>query len=144
MSALLVRGTNTIQGTLGRFSYQDFSCWSLELQWLNNLPQYSCVPAGDYSLVFTRTPHVHSGFRAVYQLLSVPGRSGILLHPGTFAGYSRIGFRTDSWGCILLGLSHGVYKDQLALFNSRTAIREFHEAANGQSLTLTIKESHDA
>ena len=73
----------------------------------------------------------------------MPGRAGILIHPGTLAGDSLQGMLSDSWGCILLGSYTGTYKGQPAVFASRRAVREFHNFMQKQPATLII-EDHDA
>jgi hypothetical protein len=85
--------------TLGEFKLQKeccvlFECKSLELPWLNNQKQKSCIPAGEYQVV----PRYSKKFKNHYHVLEVPGRSYILFHKGNYY--------TDILGCILLGKSH--------------------------------------
>jgi hypothetical protein len=56
-------------------------CFSIELPWLNNTPQRSCIPPGTYRLQqrYSEKFHWH------LHLCDVPGRSMILLHPANFA-----------------------------------------------------------
>lgn len=68
---------------------------SLELPWLNNQRNVSCVPEGEYWAIKEISPTRGKIFRLLY----VHGRSGILFHKGNFvAGYVK-----DSEGCILPG-----------------------------------------
>jgi hypothetical protein len=68
------------------------TCKSLELPWLNNLPNVSCIPAGTYDALWTFSP---SMLKYIYELQNVPGRSGIRIH---VANYYK-----ELEGCIALG-----------------------------------------
>ena len=70
-------------------------CKSIELPWLNNQRNVSCIPEGKYNVIKD-----YSNKRGnVFRLLWVRDRSGILIHVGNFvAGYVK-----DSEGCILPG-----------------------------------------
>jgi len=56
-------------------------CFAIELPWLNNKPQVSCIPEGRYELVKWYSPkfgnHLH--------VLNVPGRDLIMVHPANDA-----------------------------------------------------------
>lgn len=134
----LIRRPGTDQGTLGRFYAPGFSCFSLELPDRDNARNVSRIPAGDYLLDWIRPRRAFSGFRELYWVHDVPGRTGILIHPGNWAGDTSLGYRTDLWGCIALGLSHGRLRGQLAVFQSRTAVRRFHEAMGRRPARLKI------
>ena len=56
-------------------------CHSIELPWLNNQPQRSCIPEGKYKLKKRWSPR----WKHHYCLQAVPGRSLILLHPANNA-----------------------------------------------------------
>jgi hypothetical protein len=73
-------------------------CKCIELPWLSNQRNVSCIPEGEYNAV----KELHQTKGKVFRLLYVRGRSGILIHKGNFvAGYVK-----DSEGCILPGLYH--------------------------------------
>lgn len=75
-----------------------YRCKCIELPWLNNQRNVSCIPEGEYNAV----KELHQTKGKVFRLLYVRGRSGILVHKGNFvAGYVK-----DSEGCILPGLYH--------------------------------------
>jgi len=70
-----------------------FECYGLEPSRTN--PAHSghpCVPAGAYSAILTRSPHL--GY-VTPELVGVPGRSEIRIHIGNYP--------KDSLGCILVG-----------------------------------------
>ena len=58
-----------------------FLCHTIELPWLNNEHQRSCIPEGRYELKHRWSPH----FGDHYTLVNVPGRECILIHPANNA-----------------------------------------------------------
>ena len=83
---------------------------TLELPYLENHKNISCIPEGEYSC--QRITHRKYGI--CWIVLDVPGRSGIIFHAGNFAS-ERIIFeraiergirKIDTLGCILPGLRH--------------------------------------
>jgi hypothetical protein len=56
-------------------------CYTIELPWLNNEPRRSCIPEGRYRLKRRYSPR----FNHHLQVLDVPGRDFILLHPANYA-----------------------------------------------------------
>lgn len=70
------------QATIGAFLHNNSSiCKSIELPWLANQNQKSCIPEGLYKL----TPYVSKKFGQTYQVQNVKNRSGILIHPANDA-----------------------------------------------------------
>jgi hypothetical protein len=74
-----------------------FRCCCLELPWLNNLPDKSCIPPGIYWCKKVNTPEHPNSFL----IENVPGREGIEIHIGNFATGEKI----NTLGCQLPGLS---------------------------------------
>jgi hypothetical protein len=70
-----------------------FDFKTLELPWKDNRRGVSCIPEGEYDVVkdgpTVRRPYIY------FRVLNVPGRSGILWHPGTYTSHIK--------GCILPG-----------------------------------------
>jgi len=101
--AYFKEGTN---GTL--FSSDNFLCHTIELPWLNNKRNVSCIPEGAYEVV----PRFSKRFQHHLILKNVKGRSYILFHPANNA-------LKDLQGCIapvtyLNGIGRGAYsKDAL-------------------------------
>ena len=56
-------------------------CATIELPWRNNQPRISCIPEGEYRLTKRYSPKFHWHF----QLLDVPERQYILVHPANDA-----------------------------------------------------------
>jgi len=71
-----------------------FSCKTLELPWLNNLSQRSCIPKGQYRVRKRRSPKYGDHFH----IQDVLGREFILIHQGNY--------HTQILGCILVGQTH--------------------------------------
>lgn len=111
-SATLMRQPGADYGTLGELESDDgqLVLVSLEPPWRdldrngvgdNDL---SCVNAGIYRAEYRDHPHL--GW--CYQLVDVPGRTGICLHLGNFAGDVKLGLVSDVKGCILVGTAKGM------------------------------------
>jgi hypothetical protein len=81
MELELIR-TYWFSGTNGKILFQDaLLMYSIELPWKDNLARVSCIPEGRFELVKKWSPK----FGSVSQLMNVPGRSGILIHPANDA-----------------------------------------------------------
>ncbi len=111
-----------------------FSCKTLELPWLNNQHNISCIPKGTYTCTFTRSLKYPLG---TYEVQKVPNRSGIRIHVGNYA----TGSHTDIQGCILLGnnfadINIDGYKD---IVNSKITFNLFNTFFNKEPFTLEIK-----
>jgi hypothetical protein len=131
----LSRGASTDEGTSGELTGFGLSLFTLELPWRGNSHRISCIPSGQYLCRFCFSP----AFRKdLYRLDDVPGRSGVLIHAGNWAGDVGLGLISNSQGCILLGKAVGRASGQFAVLNSAAAIRLFHESMNGTDFTLHI------
>lgn len=96
--AILTRTDSGTRQTLGKLELFDnkklvFECKTLELPWLGNLRNKSCIPVGEYKVSRHRSPN----FGETFHVQDVPGRSEILIHKGNFNHNTR--------GCILPGLN---------------------------------------
>lgn len=106
--AFLARQPSTEQGTFGNLQcclwdrHAEFA--TLELPWLANRRDLSCIPAGNYVCHHEHTSKNIGGNEWWYHVLDVPSRGNILIHPGNWAGDEGQGYYSDSRGCILLGL----------------------------------------
>lgn len=77
--------------TLGRLTYGNFKCFTLELPWLGNARNISCIPAGTY-----RAEKYESPSKGLVLLLhDVEDRSYIEIHAGNYT--------LQIQGCILVG-----------------------------------------
>ena len=78
---------------------------TLELPWLDNRPNISCIPEGSYECKKTFDRFTGSGHKIVetFEVTHVGGRGGILFHIGNTA--------KDTRGCILLGMAFDTSAD---------------------------------
>lgn len=105
-------------------------CLTLELPWKNNAQNISRIPAGMYDCkrVFDRTTGGGSFIPETFEVMGVPGRSGILFHVGNST--------KDTHGCILTGMTIGGTDQAGWVLNSKDAFGEFLRAT---SLENTFK-----
>lgn len=103
--------------TIGVFIILDdglpiFSCMSLELPWLDNKPQVSCVPEGEYQIKYE---YSNKFKRFLWELKGVPNRSEIKIHPANNV--------YELEGCIALGRNLAL---KSALVSSRLSVDQFN------------------
>lgn len=84
------------------------------------------IPAG----VYTCKPYSSAKYPDVYEICDVPGRTYILIHAGNF--------EADTTGCVLVGLSAGVMKNQAAVMQSKQAMEELRKLIGDQEFTLRV------
>jgi len=119
MKLVLTRSDYGPKGTYGFLSVESGPprFVTLELPWLDNQKQISCIPKGTYKIIRHNSPK----FGKVWKVENVPGRSEILIHTGNFLA--------DIQGCILLG--KGLIPTGIT--NSRLAVAEFMEILKDKS-----------
>ena len=98
------------------FWEDEWICSGIELEYLGNEPNISCIDVGRYETTRHRSPR----FNECFWLLNVPRRSHILIHSGNFAGQKP--FKTHTQGCLLPGERKGTLGGQKAILSSRTAM----------------------
>jgi len=91
MEVLTIRTWINNDCTIGRLNFQEFNCLTLELPWLDNKINVSCIPAGVYEASLYNSPK-HG---RVVLLKDVEGRTFIEIHSGNFT--------RQILGCILVG-----------------------------------------
>ena len=106
---------------------------TLEKPWLNNSPNISCIPLGHYKFV----PHgwdLNSKlkYKNVWRLLSVQGRSAILIHAGNKAKHTM--------GCILVGKGVNIRNGKASVTDSMDAINELRELLYTNDGEIEIKD----
>lgn len=84
---------NTGDNTFNQFGY------NIELPYLDNRRNVSCIPAGIYAFSKIVRP---DGSEAI-EIMNVPNRTYILMHSGNFMKHTE--------GCILPNISYGYTKD---------------------------------
>lgn len=121
---ILNRLNSDLLGTYGVFLVNKKPvCHSYELPWHNNARNISCIPDGSYRVIKATSPR----FGRCFYIKDVPGRSGILIHPGNT--------RRDTEGCILPGLD----VDAAGVLHSRLAMDRLYDLLT-DDFTLTIRK----
>ena len=118
-------GTN---GTL--FINGKFFCFCIELPWLNNKRNISCIPEGEYELIHRFSPK----FKHHLMVTNVNNRSFILFHVGNNA-------KLDLKGCIspvsyLSGIGKGT-QSRIAL--EKLVSKVLQAKDRNEKVVLTIK-----
>ncbi|MDR2891604.1 MAG: DUF5675 family protein [Deltaproteobacteria bacterium] len=131
----LIRKQQSDQGTFGLLVGEGWSLFTVELPWRENKREISCIPCGQYICRLVYSPRFKKN---LYLLGDVPGRSGVLIHAGNWAGDVALDFKSNSQGCILPGTAKGAAAGQLAVLNSAAAMRKLMAYMSGESFTLEI------
>jgi hypothetical protein len=129
MELTLIRSYHSL-GTNGEL-YLDgkLLCYTIELPWIDNIKEVSCIPEGRYQLVkmYTKKFGLH------YMVSNVPGRDDIFIHPANYA-------LRELEGCIAPVskiLAHGLGED------SRKAFRKLMDMTqtepDSKPIFITIK-----
>ncbi len=126
----ITRSLDTGKESIGVFNAPNFNVRTLERPWKNNKTGISCIPKGTYTVKWTLSPKLA---RYTYQVMDVPGRSGIRFHPGNYF--------FDVEGCILLGTGFTNLNDdgELDIINSKVTISAFENYMQKKPFTLVIK-----
>lgn len=107
----------------------NFAFATVERPWKDNARGVSCIPPGEYSMIFTLSARFH---KKLYILENVPDRSGIRIHA---ANYPH-----ELEGCIALGLTHG----PRMVHSSRIAMDKFHAEMQGVRARIRIHAAPSA
>ena len=130
---ILKRFTSTDLGTFGVLSVDNHQFYTVEKPWVNNTPEISCIPDGEYRL----EPHSSAKYGNVLCMVNDEGvthykephskRYACLIH---VANYEK-----DVIGCI--GLGDAYFENMVS--NSRKAIQRFYNIVNPKEAhNLTI------
>jgi len=131
MKVKIIRFTNGYKATLGELYINDeFFCYTLEREWLDNQRRISCIPPGKYSC----EPYSSKKYPSVTEITNVPHRDKILIHAGNYYW--------DIKGCILLGdryvtLAIATEKRTGAVYNSKKTLNKFFDKV-GREFELEI------
>lgn len=120
--ATLKRIEGSKKQTPGRFTYNSFSCDTLELSWKQNQHQISCIPKGTYHVEKRKS----AKFGEHFWIKDVPNRDMILIHSGNFAAGNHV----DILGCIMVGdgFSDINSDSNLDIINSKVTLRAMVKA----------------
>jgi len=136
----LIRHKSDAKQTLGAFIAESgaelFVCKTLELPWLDNKNDVSCIPGeSDYLCKWTRSPKmsIERGTDFfTYEIMGVPFRTGIRIHSANYF--------FQLLGCVALGEAH---KDlnidgQLDIIHSGATIAAFNKLMAQKDFQLVI------
>lgn len=123
-------------GTFGKLSYNNFSCFTGELPDRNNESNISCIPKGTYQCQWTYSPRMR---KFTYELRNVTGRTAIRIHSANFMGLPNPPKNKQVNGCIALGERIGIMDGQKAILISVPTIRQFETLMNQREFILEIK-----
>ncbi len=128
---------NYEHGTFGILKInKEVFCFTLEPRDEENKRDISSIPAQQYICEIRATglsSIMRLGFAKTFEVLNVPGRTNIKIHPGNFD--------EDTEGCILLGSSVGKLRKGRAILNSGNTWKAFMNRMDGiNEFHLTIRE----
>lgn len=92
---------------------------TMELPWVHNEPNISCIPAGMYICERTNSPK----YGETFEVKDVLGRTYILFHWGNFNDNTK--------GCILLGEQFDFLNGEFAILTSKGAFKQFMDTLEG-------------
>lgn len=117
-------------GTFGTLSFPTGEVfYTAECPWIGNRPNVSCIPEGIYALGKRHSPIVKKSsgnmFSEGWELLNVPNRELIMIHPANFP-------TLDLKGCIAVGENYQIIPDRTgvarnAVTRSKPAFRKVME-----------------
>jgi Family of unknown function (DUF5675) len=118
-------------GTTGNIFYEgSLITYCIELPWKNNHTRVSCIPEGKYPMMIRYNAH----FNQHFELMDVPGRKDILIHPANDAIHELKGCIAPV--SILIGENRG-WRSREALAKILTCT--LHAFQSGDSFFLIIK-----
>lgn len=130
----LIRTVTSNMGTEGILVTEGFQCLTLELPWLQNKRNVSCIPIGEYLVKIRHSKK----YKTIYWITNVPNRSWVLIHSGNYAGDVSKGYKSHVAGCVLVGSRRGYLGNQKAILNSRVTLRKFMNFMNNETFKLHI------
>ena len=123
---ILERNTHTQHETMGTLLMPSgIRYQTIERPWKDNAKGISCIPVGEYDIKFTLSNRFK---KHLYEVLNVPGRSGIRIHVANWA--------KELEGCIALGIS----RTPGMVVASQIAVDRFHNEMAGRAGKLIIRD----
>ena len=131
MKLKLITFSNNICTVGNLYDGDDLICHTMELPWLKNNVNVSCIHGGVYQI----KPVISEKFGNTYKITNVIGRTHILFHKGNTTH--------DTEGCILPCDTFGILdvkgKSMYAGLSSKKAYTKLMHVLGGGTHTLTIK-----
>jgi|TARA_R110000824_G_scaffold340920_1_gene527398 hypothetical protein len=97
--------------TIGLLELGEHHWYTVERPWLDNAPNISCIPTGEYAMEKVTSPRFGPG---TLEIMDVPGRTHILIHAANWSKQLE--------GCIAPG--RGLFAHLEGVTNSKNALRE--------------------
>lgn len=142
-TALLRRTHMGDTGTFGVLEFEGEKFQTGELPARGNAHDVSSIPAGVYTCRWTLSNRFK---RETYQVLDVPGRTGVRFHPANLMGDTTKGLKSELNGCIALGYARGPVTIeghvQEGVLSSRAATAKFEKMLGGQDFQLAIIDEY--
>lgn len=115
MKVKLIRLESSQKGIIGIIKIENkLFCCSVELPWLSNRKNFSCIPSGKYQCMKIDSPK----YGETFEVMSVPNRTHILFHSGNIP-------MEHSRGCILLGATFDHLDDAPVVWDSKKTVDKF-------------------
>jgi len=106
-------------------------CVTLEPPEKGNAENISCIPSGRY----TCRQVISRRFGSTYEIMDVPGRTHILIHPGNVVA--------DTQGCVLLGRYFGLLRGDRGVLGSGKTFHAFMEELGGvEEFVLLVEDAY--
>ncbi len=138
----LLRSQSTDQGTPGVLDFGGIV--TLEKPWRDNQRGISCIPTGVYPISLYESERLGE----CLAIGNVQGRDDVRMHVGNWAGDVSMGFKSDSDGCVLVGLSTGVLDNQTAILDSHIAMQRllaaFKTGLLGNTITILFDDNQNS
>lgn len=131
MKLTITRTQETAECTFGVLNIDDhYFCVTLELPWLHNQHNISCIPVGAYK----GRRHSSPKFGEVWEICGVPGRGEILIHVGNLPA--------DTHGCVLVGSVRGIVNGQKGIVNSKDTLKRLMELTRHETeIDIEVKNN---
>ena len=104
-----------------------FTCNTLELPYIDNKNNVSCIPENNYNVV----PYSSAKFPNTYQVTNVVGRDKILIHKGNT--------KANTEGCILVG----AYSKSGLIISSKDTLAKLKKVADSFKLVILDGASNE-
>ena len=120
---IIVRVDSNNEGTNGILAIDGYSCYSLELPWIDNTPWISCIPEGEYKAICDLSDT--KGGVGVIKLLNgqIDGRTDVWIHVANYAGDRNKGYKSEIYGCVAVGSGFDD-SEQKKVYPSSPAMKE--------------------
>lgn len=141
---VLQRHTTGDHGTFGTIQVGDKTLFTGELPWRDldedciSDSDFSCIPAGTFRCTHTFSPRFK---RKLYEVHGVPGRVTIRIHPATFMGDSKKGFKCQLRGCIVVARALGYMDKQRCTLLTRLGVGDLEAYLERKPFLLEVRNA---